>query len=458
MRHKISFIAPVLSAALLAGCASVDYDAEQSGIFAAAAGRAAVAPADAAAIEAALAGPLTEETAVAIALANNRGLRAELAASGLARADWVEAGTLPDLAAELNIIPVEGSDILDIDLAAPVLRLLALPAYRAEARRRYDAARDRAVLEVVDFIAATRLAFVEAVAARQRAELAATVEDAVNASLLVSEELHAAGNIPAVDLDRERVQAHQVRLFAEDARLAAELAETALKARLGLEAETGLDLPSRLPDPAGEPPAAGAVAERALEASLALAAARAEAEAAATAAGLANPESLIGHVEAGAVLEREDGDWTDGLLIEAELPLFTLGHPARARARIRAEAALDRLAQLTLDTAAAARMAAREAEAAGAQARFIRESLLPTSEQALDGVMAEYNAMQIGVFDLLDAYETHIAVGRSYVDALERHHGARTRLEQVLAGGSAVAPSLEAGVPAGNPGGGQGDH
>lgn len=440
---------------LLAGCASVDYPAEQAGIFADAAERTSVAPAGNAA-EALLGETLTEERAVALALAQNRGLRAGLADAGLARADWIRAGTLPGIAAELNVMPHDGPDMIDLDLAAPLLGLIALPAYRAQARDRYDAARAEALLSVIDFTAGTRLAWVEAVAARQRAELAGTVERAVEATLLAAEELHGAGNIPRVDLDRTRVQAQRTRLDAADARLAAELAETALRARLGLSADAPLSLPARLP----APDTAGADLETApiLEASLPIAAARAEAEAAGKAAGLANVESLIGHLEAGIILEREDGDWEQGWLLESELPLFTLGHPERASARIRAEAALDRLAQLTLDTRAASTMQAREAETAASQAVFVRDTLLPTSQAALDGVMREYNAMQIGVFDLIGAFESHIAAGRAYVDALERHHTARIRLDQLAAGGSAAVPMIEAGMPAGSGGGGEEDH
>lgn len=457
MKHN-TLLSALAGAALLAGCATVDPAGERDSIFDAAEERAAIAPADPAAIETALAGELSEADAVALALAGNRALRAQLAAAGLARADWIEAGSLPDIAGELKIIPTDGSDILDIDIAAPVLRILALPAFRAQARERYDAARDEAVLAVIDFIAATRIAWVEAVAANQRAELTATVERAVSAALVASEELYGAGNIPRVDLDRQRVQAQQARLVAENARLEAELAEAALRARLGLSASRDLDLPTRLPDPDGTAPSPETLAQHAREASLALSAARSQAEAAATAAGLSNVESLIGHVEIGGLFEREDGDWTDGYLIEAELPLFTLGHPQRARKRIMAEAALDRLAQLSTDIDAAARMLAREAATAGDQARYVRETLLPTSQDALDGVMAEYNAMQIGVFDLIGAFETHIGAGRAYVDALARHHTARVRLDQLLAGGSAVTPMVEAGMPAGSPDGDQGDH
>lgn len=440
-----------LAAALLAGCASVDYRGEQAAIFADAAERTSVAPADEAELQALLGEPLTEDRTVALALARNRGLRARLAEAGLARADWIEAGSLPGIAAELNVIPQDGSDVIDLDLTAPLLGLIALPAYRAQARDRYDAARAGALLAVIDFTADTRIAYVEAVAARQRAELADTVEQAVNAALTAAQELHAAGNIPQVDLDRNRVQALRTRLDAQNARLAAGMAETALRARLGLSDETGLDLPTRLPEPQNADPQADP--ERIVDISLPLEAARARAGAAGTAARLSNIESLIGHAEAGLILEREDGDWTDGWLLEGEIPLFTLGHPQRASARIRAAAALDHLAQLSLDTRAAAAMQVREAATAAEQAVFVRDTLLPASQTALDGVMAEYNAMQIGVFDLIGAFETHIAAGSAYVDALERHHTARIRLDQLRAGGSATRPTIETGIAGPSTGG-----
>ncbi|WP_158272015.1 TolC family protein [Marinicauda salina] len=453
--HVLAFAA----ALALSACAGVDMTAERAELFAEVGTRAGAAPAEDAAIAARLDEPLDQADAVSIALARNRGLRADLAEAGLARAAWIEAGLPPNIAFHGSLIPESGEpDMIDLDFTAPVLGLLALPARRAEARDRYDAARSDAVLAVIDFAAETRIAWVEAVAARQRAELARSIRRAAEAALVAAEELRAAGNIPAVDVDRERALAQRARLDAENAGIAARAAEQRLRARLGLDPGDPLMLPDRLPEAGAAAIRDGAV-DAALEASLPLAAARARAEAEAKAANLANVESLLDHAALGVMIEREEGEWAEGPVLEAEIPIFNWGRAERDAARIRADQALDRLAQMSLETRAAATVAAEEAALAAEQASYVRDEVLPTSEAVMRGVTRQYNAMQRGVFDLIAAFETRAAAGESYVAALERHHRARIRMEQMRAGGTAVVmDGAGAGPDMGAGRSGGGDH
>ena len=377
---------------------------------------------------------LDRETAVAYALANNRGLAVDLAEAGIARADWLQASRPENPLLGIVWQPHEGEpDFLDVDVMASVLGVVATPWRARAAEQRYDAARDRAVLRAIDFAADVRLAWIDAVAAAQRAELQSVIAEAAEASRLVAEEIHEAGNSPRLDLVRETLFAEQARLAARRADVEAEQARLTLLGWMGLAPDVSINLPGRLEadgfDVTVDP-------EQAWAMSLPLSAARADLEAAAREAGLENWASLLEHTELGFVAEREDGDWIEGASLETRLPLFDWGQARRSAAAIRAQQAADRHAQLSNDIRIAIRQAQQSRDAARLELDTLQTRLLPNTERMLAESLRNYNAMQIGVFELMAAFEMRTRAGQDLVDALAQAHRADVRLMQIRAGGS----------------------
>jgi cobalt-zinc-cadmium efflux system outer membrane protein len=60
--------------------------------------------------------------------------------------------------------------------------------------------------------------------------------------------------------------------------------------------------------------------------------------------------------------------------------------------------------------------------------------LLPLRERIVRETQLQYNAMQLGVFELLRAREQQIQAAIAYVDTLLDYWLARTELEQLLSG------------------------
>ena len=383
---------------------------------------------------------LSEDGAAALAVDRNPALRAQLAEAGLARAEWARAVLPPNPIAELTWFNPEGTGaVLDIDLRAPAAALLGYPMRRAAARSAYDLAQAQAVLDTVDFAADARRLWVEAVAANERAALQRQILQSAEAALVVAEEIDTAGNAPAAALARQQLMTLAARIDADDARQAAMLAGLALQVIIAGEAA----LPERLPDPAPVPVGDDA-AEQALSASLPLAVARAEAERAARAAGYETLDSLLGAMEIGPAFDIADGETETGLSAHLELPLFGLGHPQRAAAALRAQQAADRYMALDARIRAAITLQISEMEWAGERARFIRDDLLPASTRSLDETMNQYNAMQVSVYALLDAFNAQASAGRAYVDAMARYHRARIAYTAMMQGGSPVSVQISA--------------
>lgn len=444
---------PVLAGLLLVtACSTVDPAAERAGVMTRIAERSGP-----------IANPVlpgaretvSEAMAVSLALANNPRLLARLEDAGLARADQVMASRPVNPIVEVLTLPGDGHGrVWDVDLRASLLGIAGTPWRAAAAQDRYDARQAETVLATLDFLAETRRAWVEAVAARQRLDLQQRIRDAAVASLVVAEEIRAAGNAPIVELERERVFAQQAELDY----LSAEHA--ALQARLILGRQLGFPLaadqiPTRL-----EPGETGLEAldpQSALAVSLPMAAARSNVEAAAGEAGLENWASLLEHAELGGVFEREDGDWSRGWMLEFALPVFDTGSARRTAARLRAQQAIHRHAALAHDIRTAIEASQAMADLAERRVSHIEDEALPTSERLMDATLRQYNAMQVSVFDLMAAVQMRTRTGQAYVDALADWHQARIALDQIRAGGSpAMVATGETGDTA--PTRGEGDH
>lgn len=68
--------------------------------------------------------------------------------------------------------------------------------------------------------------------------------------------------------------------------------------------------------------------------------------------------------------------------------------------------------------------------------------LLPLRQQIVDETQLQYNAMNAGVFQLLQAKRDQIEAARAYVELLREYWTLKTQMDQLLAG------RLPAGGPA----------
>ena len=141
------------------------------------------------------------------------------------------------------------------------------------------------------------------------------------------------------------------------------------------------------------------------------------------------PESSL---VAGA--EREEGAWKIGPSIEFPIPLFDhgQGHFGRSAAELRR--AQQEYYALGVRVRSTARLVQERLQGAEDRARYYRDILLPLRERIVHETQLQYNAMQLGVFELLRAREQQIQAAMAYVDTLLDYWLARTDLEQLLSG------------------------
>ena len=177
-----------------------------------------------------------------------------------------------------------------------------------------------------------------------------------------------------------------------------------------------------------------ALEAQALRASLALEAARYDAEAVAQRLGLAGAQAVLPELEIGGELEREDGEWEAGPEVEIALPLLDGGQARRAALRAELRRARARYRATAVEVRSATRVLAARLGAARRVALQYQRVLLGLRQELSAQTLRQYNAMQVGVFGLLQAQGAEAEAARAYADALAAYWDARTDLDALLAG------------------------
>lgn len=436
------------------GCTAVDLSAGFSDVRAAVEERAAQAivwngspdldKGAAERVQALLRGKLTADGAVQIALLNNRGLQAMYEDLGLAQADLVQAGLFknPVLDAAL-LFPVSGArPDLQLGVAVSLLDALYVPLRQRVAAAHFEEAKLAVTGAVLDFAAQVRTAFYAHQADEQVVELRQAIAQALGAALEVSRRLHDAGNISDLDLMRERVQAETARLVLRAAEVTARQSREHLNGLLGLWGDdTRWEVDARMPDIPTTATDAPDVERAALGRSLDLLHARQRIVVAGQQLGYSRAAAFVPDIDLGVSAEKEGAEaWKLGPAIKIPLPIFDQGQARIARGAAELRRAQQEYYALAVRVRAAARAVQDRIEGARDRALFYKDILLPLRERIVNEGQLQYNAMQIGILQLLRAREEQIETAAAYVEALREYWLASTDLA-ALASGRLPLPS-----------------
>jgi cobalt-zinc-cadmium efflux system outer membrane protein len=390
---------------------------------------------------------LTADDAVQIAMLSNRDLQATYTGLGVAQADLVQAGLFRNPILDAAVLfPLSGvRPDLQLTVVISFLDALYVPLRKRVAAARFEEAKLRVTGAVLDFAAQVRRAFYEHQANEQILELRGTVVQALTASLEVSRRLHEAGNITDLDLARDRAQTEASKLALRSAEIAARLSREELNGLMGVwgeEAEWEID--GRLPDIPAEPLPVNGIERTALSRSIDLSNARQRIVTAGQQLGYDRATALIAGVEAGVEAEREEG-WKVGPVLSVPIPLFDQGQARVGRAAAEVWRAQQEFHALAVRIRATARAVRERMLGAQDRALYYRDILLPLQERIVNEAQLQYNAMQIGIVQLLRDRERQIETGVAYVAVLREYWLARTDLAHISSGRLPTANEFRAG-------------
>jgi hypothetical protein len=139
--------------------------------------------------------PLTADSAVELALLNNRGLQASFAQLGIAESALVEAGRLRNPVLSFGRMALGGGAVeIERSVMFDVLGLLTMPAAQQVQQRNFEQAQYQAAYEAVGIAADTRRAYFSAVAAQELVTYYRQVKDAADVSNDLAKRMVVAGN------------------------------------------------------------------------------------------------------------------------------------------------------------------------------------------------------------------------------------------------------------------------
>src|ERR1700739_3708305 len=159
--------------------------------------------------------PLNIDTAVQIALLNNRSLQASIEEVGLSTADLLEASTFPnprfDLPVRAPDKPPSGTYI-DYGAAIDFLSVIMIPLKKRVAKDQLEAAALRVAHETLELISQVKSAFYSLQASQQLVQRFKLIVDANAASLDLAQRQHEAGNINDLTLAQQQASYSRSRL------------------------------------------------------------------------------------------------------------------------------------------------------------------------------------------------------------------------------------------------------
>ena len=406
-----------------------------------------------AAVERLLRRPLTADTAVQIALFNNRGLQAAYNALGIAEANMIEASLPPNPA--FSVERLSGSVEIEIErrIVANILALATLPARANIAADRFRQAQLRAAEETLRVAAETRRAFYRAVAGRELAGFLAQAQSAAETATQLARRLGESGGINKLDQAREQVFYADITVQLASARQRAGSDRERLVRAMGL---WGNDLDFKLPNalPAlPRPWNLPFIEVEAIRRRADLQVARIELDALAKSFGLTQATRFINLLEVAGigknVRDRVTGETTRsrGFELEFQIPIFDFGEVRVRQAEQTYMQAVNRLAEKAVNVRSEARDAYRAYRSTYDIAMHYRREVLPLRKIISDETLLRYNAMQIDVFALLAEARQRIMATTTAIEAQRDFWLAATDLRVAVAGGGAGSRESEGSRP-----------
>ncbi|WP_394829724.1 TolC family protein [Pendulispora albinea] len=404
---------------------------------------------------------MSEDVAVQIALLNNRKLLGTYEELGIAQADVVQAGLLrnPTFGASVRLGDRQGPLPTEtLGVTQDFLSVLTLAARKKIANRRLEATKLRVADAVLETARNTKVAYVHAQAAEQMVAMRRTILEAAEASIELARGQHEAGNLNDFELATQEGQYEAVRLELTRAETEAIEAREELNRELGLWGkQLGWRIRGRVAEiPTSEPPLES-LETLAIDQRLDLAAAKLESSALEKSLAMTRGFRWLGGLDVGLTADRhggEGGGWDFEPNASIELPIFDQRQAVIARLEAEVRQSHFRIRAIAVDIRSEVRaLRARLTLSRGVLERY-QKVLVPLQERIVTLAQEQYNAMLLGVFQLLQAKQAEINAYSAFIDAARSYWVARADLERAVGGrlpppqGHPPAPSAPSGSPA----------
>lgn len=412
-------------------------------------------------VRALLAKPLTVETAVQVALLNNRGLQAAYNDLGISEAQMIEASLPPAPTISLSRIVGSGGFEIERQVIQNILGLLTLPRRREIAEDKFRQARLRAIDATLRTAAQARRAYYRAVAASQTVKFLGESRSTAESLSELAKKLGETGALSKLDQTREHAFYAEVSGQLALGRLRERTERDRLTRILGLwGVETKFRLPSALKPLPAKLKSLPDIETEAVICRVDLEIARGDLEILAKELGLANRTRFVNLLEVayhsksekdtkvttvgGATETEVDRIHRHGLDVEFQIPIYDFGETKVRLAEETYMRAVNRLLERAVNVRSEARQAYVGYRGAYDIALHYQKEIVPLRKIISDEMLLNYNGMLKDLFALLADSRARIAANVQSIEALRDYWLATAHLQVAIHGGAGEGGEGEA--------------
>ena len=394
---------------------------------------------------------ISADTAVQVALLNNKGLQASYANVGLSAAEAWQQSTPENPVVSVGILCIGAAELglyraIESMIAVNILDAQTRKQRRALADVNFRAAQLEAVNDTLTLANQARQAWINAVAAFEAASYLKRAKATSDAGSELARKLGETGALNKAGQAREQAFNAELAGQLAQARLNADRAKEELTRLMGL---WGTDVDYYVPDALPSlPKSVGQVHNveaKALRNRVDLRVAKLGLEAQAAAFGLTDQTRLVTDLEiiAGAELEREaeDGDIetevTPQIELEFAIPIYDTGKARMRKAELTYLQAANVLAERAVIVRSEARGAEKSYHSSYKIARHYRDVLVPLRKTVEDEGLLSYNGMITNTFELLTDVREKLSASLEAANAKREFFMAQADLTAAIYGGGA---------------------
>lgn len=384
---------------------------------------------------------LTADSAVQIALFNNKGLQAAYNELALAETDLVQESLPPNPTFSFSRISGDGASEIERQVVGDILALATLPFRSDIARDRFHRAQLKAGLETLRLAAEVRRAYFRVVAANEMVGLLTDAKSTAEATAQLAKKLGETGALNKLDQAREQVFYAETTAELASVRQEAASSRERLARLLGLwDGDLNFRTPDRLPPLPRHPKTLPFIEADAVGHRIDLQMARLELVVLAKSLDLTQATRFVTLLDVAGIDRRTQDPETPpfrerGFDVAFQIPIFDGGEVRVRQATETYNQAFNRLTEKAVNVRSEARDAYRVYRSTYDIASHYQREILPLRKIITEEMQLRFSSMQVDVFSLLTEARQRIASLRVAIDAKREFYLAQSDLQSVVNGG-----------------------